>query len=216
MDPKWLDFAQRIQAIAQTGLSYNPQPFDRERYAHLLEIAAEMMASYTDTPIETIKIIFDAQSGHATPKIDVRGVVFRDDRILMARENLDGGRWTVPGGLADINELPSQSVEREVYEETGYRVRATRLLGLFDQRKNNHGPEIFHFFKAFFLCELLSETPDSARNSYSGASYNETGESHFFAMDEIPAELSTKRVTHAQIQRFFVQLAHPQWPADFD
>ena len=128
MDPQWLDFAQRIQAIAQTGLSYQPHIFDEERYHKLLEIAAEMIACYGDAEIPKLHELYSAQAGHATPKIDVRGVVFRDHRLLLVQEMLDGGRWTLPGGWADINEAPSEATAREVYEESGYQTRPVKLL----------------------------------------------------------------------------------------
>ena len=150
MDSKWLDFAQRIQALAQTGLNYDPHIFDRERYDKLMEIAAEMFAAYSDSDVEHINGLFRQQTGHATPKIDVRGVVFRESKLLLVRENLDGGRWTLPGGWADINETPSIATAREVYEEAGYHTRAVKLLAFYDRRLHGHPPNIFHIYKAFF------------------------------------------------------------------
>ena len=186
MDPKWLDFAQRIQAIAQSGLQYDPHLFDRERYEKLTEIATEMIATYSDSDIDTIQAAFRQQDGHATPKVDVRGVVFRDQKILLVRENLDGGRWTVPGGWADINEAPSQATEREVYEETGYRAQARKLIALYDRRLHGHGPHLFHIYKLIFLCDLTSDAPAQAQIDNQSASFVETGESAFFAKDAIP------------------------------
>ena len=216
MEPKWLDFARRIQAIAQSGLHYDPPLFDRERYEYLLEIAAEMMAAYSDTDIQMIREVFARQDGHATPKVDVRGVVFRDEKILLVRENLDGGRWTIPGGWADINEAPSEATMREVYEETGYRTRARKLLALYDRRLHGHGPHLFHIYKLFFLCDLTSEQPAQAQIDNQSASFVETGEPTFFAENAIPDDLSTGRVTHAQIKRFFQHLRDPHLPTDFD
>jgi ADP-ribose pyrophosphatase YjhB (NUDIX family) len=216
MDPKWLDFAQRIQAIAQSGLHYDPHLFDRERYEKLLEIAVEMMATYSASDAATIRTVFGQQDGHATPKVDVRGVVFRDQKILLVRENLDGARWTVPGGWADINEAPSQATEREVYEETGYHTKARKLVALYDRRLHGHGPHLFHIYKLFFLCDLINDAPAQAQIDNQSASYMETGESAFFAEDDIPADLSIGRVTHAQIKRFFEHLRNPALPTDYD
>ena len=217
MDPQWLDFAQRIQAIAQTGLHYDPHMFDRERYEQLLEIAAEMMAAYSDGDIPRLRGLFDAQVGHATPKVDVRGVVFHENRILLVRENLlDAGRWTVPGGWADINEAPSQATVREVYEESGYRVRAVKLLALYDRRLHDHPPNIFHIYKLFFLCELLDAQRAQEQIDNERAAYAETGEVAFFAEDAIPEDLSVGRVTQRQISRFFEHLRNPALPTDFD
>lgn len=216
MNPQWLDFAQRLQAIAQTGLNYQPHMFDQERYDKVMEIAAEMMAAYTDSDVEQIRDLFDSQSGHATPKADVRGVVFRDNKILMVRENLDGGRWTLPGGWADINESPGATTVREVYEETGYHTRAVKLLALYDRRLQGHPPIVFHAYKVFFLCELLSDERSQEQIDNQHASFVETGEVAFFGEDEIPGDLSIARVTRKQIERFFEHLRQPDLPTDFD
>jgi ADP-ribose pyrophosphatase YjhB (NUDIX family) len=216
MDPKWLDFAQRIQALAQTGLNYEPHRFDQERYDKLLDIAAAMFSAYSDTDIEHITGVFRQQTGHATPKVDVRGVVFREDKLLLVREQLDGGRWTLPGGWADINEAPSIATVREVYEETGYRAQAVKLLALYDRRLHGHPPGVFHAYKLFFRCELLNDQPEQAQVDNQSASFVETSEATFFAESEIPADLSLGRVTPSQIRRFFEHLRQPDLPTDFD
>lgn len=211
---KQVDWAQRLQAIAQTGLSYDPPPFDRERYEMIGEIAAEMLAANNDEDLPAIRAMFDAQTGHATPKTDVRGVVFRDGKILMVQETLDGSRWTLPGGWADIGESAGDAVAREVYEETGYTVRAVKLLALYDRNKHEHPPFLFHTYKAFFLCELTA--PERSVTSSTSASFAETGEIGWFGEADIPADLSVMRVTRAQIARFFAHLRHPELPTDFD
>lgn len=211
---KQVDWAQRLQSIAQTGLHYDPPPFDRERYELILEIAAEMLASNSDADIPTIRAVFDAQTGHATPKTDVRGVVFREGKILMVQEKLDGSRWTLPGGWADIGESAGDAVAREVFEETGYTVKPVKLLALYDRNKHTHPPFPFHAYKAFFLCDLTS--PERSAFVSSSASYAETGEIGWFSEDEIPDDLSVMRVTPTQIARFFAHLRHPELPTDFD
>lgn len=216
MEPKWLDFAQRIQAIAQSGLHYDPNLYDRERYEKLLDIAAEMMAAYSDVDEPLIRAIFDQQDGHATPKVDVRGVVFRDDKLLLVRENLDGGRWTLPGGWADINEAPSAATVREVYEESGYQTRAVKLLALYDRRLHDHGPHLFHIYKVFFRCDLVSDEPAQEQIDNQSAAFVETGEATFFAEADIPADLSIGRVTHHQIKYLFAHLRNPDLPTAFD
>jgi ADP-ribose pyrophosphatase YjhB (NUDIX family) len=213
--PPLLDWAQKLQAIAQTGLNYNPPPFDRERYEQVLEIAAEMLRGSGDTDAAMIKALFDAQSGHATPKIDVRGVVFRDDKILLVQEKMDNYRWTLPGGWADIGDTPSGATVREIYEESGYTTRAVKLLALYDRNRHDHPPFPFHAYKAFFLCELIDPERHIDTQTTS-ASYSETGEVAFFGEHDIPAELSVGRVTRAQIARFFVHLRQPDLPTDFD
>ncbi len=216
MDPQWLDFAQRIQAIAQTGLHYQPHSFDAERYDKLLDIAREMLAAYSDSPPEHINGLFQQQTGHATPKVDVRGVVFRDQKLLLVREHLDGDRWTLPGGWADINEAPSIATAREVYEETGYQTQAVKLLAFYDRRLHGHPPHIFHIYKVFFRCNLLHDEPAQEQIDNQSAAFVETSNATFFAEDEIPDDLSLGRVTPSQIKRLFAHLRNPDLPTDFD
>ncbi len=77
--------------------------------------------------------------GYATPKVDVRGSVFRDDQILLVKERADG-LWTLPGGWADVNESPREAVVREIMEESGYHTRANKLLAVWDRAKHQHTP----------------------------------------------------------------------------
>lgn len=208
MIPNWLDWAQRLQALAQTGLTFAESPFDIQRYEEIRAIATEMMAAGADQNSADITSAFMEQQGYATPKIDVRGAVFRDGRILLVSERFDEGRWTLPGGWADVGEPPSTATVREIWEEAGYRAKAVKLLAFYDRNKHEHPAYIFHAYKAFFLCELTEPEqimqPDM-----------ETLDTGWFALDELP-ELSTARVTEKQIRRFFDHLQHPEWPTDFD
>lgn len=204
--PFWLDYARRLAALAQSGISYCRNPYDLERYHQLRELAAEMIAEGSGEPVEQIHDLLEAQAGYATPKLDVRGVVFKDGKILLVRENSDRGRWTLPGGWVDVGEPPRLAAEREVFEESGYRVRATRLLALFDREKHGHPPYIFHTYKIFILCELLGGSPlDSL----------ETSGADFFTPEALP-ELSVARTTASEIQRMFEHHQHPEWPTDLD
>jgi ADP-ribose pyrophosphatase YjhB (NUDIX family) len=205
MDPKWLDWARKLQAIAQTGLSYPKDPFDVERYKAIYEIATEMMATQGNVDIGDVRALFTGEVGHATPKIDVRGAVFRDDAILMVRERSDG-LWTLPGGWADIGEPPSTAVVREIYEESGYQTRAAKLLALYDRSLHEHPPFVHYAYKLFFRCELTGGKPTESI---------ETDGVAFFREHELP-ELSLGRVTPSQIARLFEHYRNPAWPADFD
>jgi ADP-ribose pyrophosphatase YjhB (NUDIX family) len=210
--PNLIDWAQRLQSIAQSGLTYTPQPFDRLRYEDVRAIAIEMMTAAGDglSP-DDMRALFDAQQGHTTPKVDVRGAVFRGDTILLVQEKMDGNRWTLPGGWADVGESAGDGVAREIWEETGYRARPVKLMAAFDRNKHDHPPMLFHAYKLFFLCELTSEAREiDPRNV-------ETGDVGWFRADEIAAlPLSVGRVTAAQIARFFVHHANPTLPTDFD
>lgn len=206
MIPEWLKWARELQALAQNGLTFSKNQFDTERYEAIMEISAEMMALHSETEKTTILNMFRDQAGYATPKIDVRGVAFRNDKILLVKEKIDGG-WTLPGGWADPNETPSQSIEREVFEESGFQVRAVKLLALYDRDTQGHFPPYpFHIYKAFFLCEIYGGE---------GQLSNETDGVDFFSEGEIPP-LSESRVRLHQIQRFFNQYRTSQWETEFD
>ena len=207
MDPQWLQWAKELQAIAQIGLTYSSTShFDVERYNRIREIAAEILASSGDVGSDEVLEVLQREEGYATPKVDVRGVVFRDDEILLVRETSDG-RWTLPGGWADVNQTARDAVAREVFEESGYRVAPSKLLAVFDRSRHEHTPSFpFHVYKIFILCRLIGGEP---KTSY------ETSAVEFFGEDALP-ELSTSRVTVAQIRRMFEHLRQPDLPTDFD
>jgi ADP-ribose pyrophosphatase YjhB (NUDIX family) len=203
-----LDWARRLQALAQSGLAYDGvSAYDRGRYEEARRIAAEMLAEPDGFSAEELEGLFSEQVGHATPKLDIRGAVFRDDEILLVQERADGNRWTLPGGWVDVGESPSDAVVREVREESGYETRAVRLLALYDREKHAHPPHAWHTWKVFFLCELVSEEQ--------GDTDHEVGEVGFFPLDSLP-ELSVSRVTGAQIERFFELRGSPERPTEFD
>lgn len=204
--PKWLTWSQRIQAIAQSGMQYTQNPFDVERYKQLSAIAAEMMAVQTEADAGEVLRIFSAQDGYATPKLDVRGVVFKNHKLLMVRELMDGGKWTLPGGWIDINEPPSLAVERELREEAGVIVKAKKILAVYDRNQHGHPIYPFHAYKLFILCDLIAEaTPDPI----------ETADPTFFAENAI-RDLSEARVTLEEIKRMFEHHRNPDLPTDFD
>lgn len=214
--PQWLNWAHRLESVAQTGLFYEPPAFDRERYEAVMAIAAEMITAaaegQADVPGDLRDLLLElmhGQAGHTTPKIDVRGVVFQGDKLLLVQETLDQNRWTLPGGWADPGESASESTVREVWEETGFRVSAVKLLAVFD-RARHHPPFIFDAYKIYFRCELSSDV--RAVNPHNV----ETGDVGWFGADEIPPDLSLGRVTAAQIARFFRHLHDPSLPTEFD
>lgn len=205
---QWLRWAQQIQAIAQTGLAYTEGPYDRERYHQLRAIAAEMLAAYGGSDPTQVLDLLSQETGYATPKVDVRGVVFRDDTILLVKEREDG-RWTLPGGWADVGETPAEATVREVQEEAGYPTRAVKLLAAYDRDRQGHTPPLIHaVYKLFFRCELLDDSVDPQPNL-------EVEDVGFFAADRIP-DLSLGRVTPQQLARWFEHYRQPDLPTDFD
>ena len=205
-DPQWLRWARELQSIAQNGLHFTKEPYDRQRYEALRDIAAEMMAAGSDHPLESITGLFSSQAGYATPKVDVRGVVFRADKILLVRERTDG-KWTLPGGWADLCAAPAENVVREIFEESGFATRATKLLAVFDRSRHPHTPPFpFHVYKMFFHCAIIGGEAQPS---------SETDRVEFFGENELP-ELSLTRVTPWQISRAFEHHRQPDLATDFD
>jgi len=203
-----LDWAKRLQAIAQTGLTYAKDQYDIERYRGIGGIASEMMsACSTNIPSTRLVDIFGCEVGYATPKIDVRAAVFSRDRLLLVRERSDDA-WTLPGGWADVGDSPSAAAARETKEESGYDVVARKLAAVYDRDHPRHGhpPMAYHVYKLFFVCELLGGAPTTSI---------ETQDVGFFAEDRLP-NLSVPRVTAEQIAHLFGHYRHPEWPTSFD
>ena len=205
MDPQWLWWVKRLQAIAQDGLTYARDPYDLGRYEQLRQVAAEILAAHSAADLEHARELLWLETGPATPKVDVRAAAFDGDRILLVKEPEDG-RWSLPGGWADVGESASEAAVREVYEESGYRVRAVRLISAYDRDRHGHPPIPYHVYKLNFLCEILGK-PRSQTVDSDGVG--------FFGEDELP-ELSLTRVTPTQIRRFFEHCRDSGLPADFD
>jgi ADP-ribose pyrophosphatase YjhB (NUDIX family) len=204
---EWLDLVRRLQAVAQSGLTYAKDPYDVERYEQVRMIAAEIAAYHSETPASRIDELFAGELGYATPKLDIRALVLDEKGDVLLVKEKEDGCWTLPGGWVDVGESPSEAVEREVEEESGYQVHAVRLLALWDRNKHPHPPMPFHVYKVCFLCELLSGDPLTASM--------ETEEVGFFAKDALP-ELSLKRVMPQQIERLTELAADHSESADFD
>jgi ADP-ribose pyrophosphatase YjhB (NUDIX family) len=202
----WLNWSRKLQSLAQDGLAFTTNPFDKERYHEIQVIAAEIIAANSSFPTEKVQSIFTAEDGYATPKVDVRGAVFMDGKILLVREMLDGGRWTVPGGWADPGEAPGEAVAREVWEETGYQVRVVKIAAVYDRDRHGHPAYFFTIYKLFFICELLGGEPVSSI---------ETGESRFSSVNDLP-ELSIGRVTTEEILMLFRHHVKPEIPTEYD
>lgn len=206
MEPKWLEWAKRLQALSQNGLTYAKDTFDRERYEQIQHIAAEMLAEKADAKTEDVLDLFSREKDYATPKVDVRGAVFKDGRILLVKERSDG-RWSLPGGWADVGESPAESVEREVQEESGFHVKAQRLVAIYDRDKHPHKPQMhYHIYKLFFICEI---TGGRATTS------SETEQVNFFSESDLP-ELSITKILPEQIANMFEYYRQAELPVYFD
>ena len=207
-DPDWLIWTRELQALAQTGLAFSVNPYDRERYLMLRTLASKMMAAHTGAIADRIEALFANESGYATPKIDVRAAAFDDrDRILMVREAADGGRWTLPGGFADVNITVTESIVKEVREESGFDVRVRKLAAVWDRTRQGHPPTIFSCCKLFYLCDVIGGVATTSL---------ETSEVGWFAEAEVPGELSLGRTLPSQIGRMFEHHRNPGLSTDFE
>jgi len=207
-EPRWLQWSRQLQSIAQAGLTFSTDPYDRERYEMLRELAAEMLAAQIDAPVARIAQLLRNEDGYATPKIDIRAAVFDGDgRLLFVREAADHGRWTLPGGWADVNLTPAENALKEVREESGYEARIVKLAAAWDRSRQGHAASLWSCLKMFFICEL---TGGEARTSH------ETTEVAWFARHAIPADLSQGRVLPQQIARMFAHRDDPGLPTEFE
>ena len=206
-EPAWLGLAREFQAIAQTGLHYSKDKFDTQRYERLRALAAEMMAMGSGAAAERIMDLFRQDVGYGTPRVGVRGAVFRDDQILMVREVSDG-RWALPGGWADVNQTASECVIREIQEESGFTARAVKLCGVWDRSRHGFPPNPLTIYTMFFLCELTGGAPRPSL---------ETSEVGLLRRRRIARASSPGRNQAHQIRRMFAHRREPGLkPTEFD
>ena len=204
-EPAWLVVGRELKAIAQIGLTFSRDAFDRQRYERIRELSAALIANGSDGDAAKVLELFQLDAGYATPKVDVRGAVFREGRVLLVREVSDGG-WTLPGGWADVNQTAAECVVREISEESGFQARALKLAAVHDYRKRHPPRHIDSIYKMFFICELVG---GSARPSH------ETSDVGFFSRSALP-KLSVGRTTADQIELMFRHAERPDLPTDFD
>lgn len=203
-----LEAAKRLNALAQAGLTYSTNAYDLERFEEIRVISVEMLNELTDEPIEKIAPLFAAGEGeYPTPKVDIRAVVFRgDDELLMVQEKIDGLKWTLPGGWADVGYTPSEVAVKETEEETGLHVKPGRLLAVFDKRVHPHPPQPWYVYKFFIRCEV---TGGEIRTGI-----HDIGEVRWVKREELShIPLSTDRVTASQLEMLFTFVTNPEAPA---
>jgi ADP-ribose pyrophosphatase YjhB (NUDIX family) len=205
MELKWLEWAKQLQSIAQAGLTYSKDVFDLERFQLIRDISVDMMSQHTNISKTIIKDLFANETGYATPKVDIRSAVFIGNKILMVKEKTDE-KWSLPGGWGDIGLTPSEVAVKEVREESGFEVKATKLIGVFDMKCHPHPPYPYHVYKILIQCEIIGgEAKEGIETSAVG----------FFSKNELPP-LSITRVTESQIQLAFEHLDNPLKPTYFD
>jgi ADP-ribose pyrophosphatase YjhB (NUDIX family) len=197
-----------LSALSQNGMTYGADEYDLDRYQQTGRLAAELLAVISGRPAPELAIELGRDSGYATPKVDVRGVVFDDEeQVLLMRERADG-LWSVPGGWADPGESPSAAVVREVLEETGYGSSAVKLIACWDRELHNNPPPLpVHVYKLFFLCRRNGtlQPPEAL----------ETLDVGWFPLNTLPP-LSLGRVNHRQLTRALAHHRTPTLPTEFD
>ena len=203
--PQWLQWAREIQGMCQTGLNYSKSDYDAARYRRLMEIASEIVEIHAGLPAGPLAEHFSAQPGYATVKVDVRAAVVRDGKVLLVQEKKDR-RWAMPGGWADVGEVPSQMVAREAFEESGLIVIPRKVIGVYDANRAPIHLEFYHAYKIVFLCEIIggSEQPG-----------DETIAADFFSFENLPA-LSTYRTSTQHIAELYEHIRDATRPAAFD
>lgn len=203
--PNWLIWARKLQALAQAGLTYAENAYDRSRYQDLHDLAVEIFAAQTGVAPAEVAGWFAAQPGYATPKVDVRAACFREGQVLLVREKADGG-WCLPGGWADVGDVPSQAAEREVLEEAGFTCVARKVIGVFDANRGGQPLTAYHAYKLIFLCELTggAPTPD-----------HEISAVGFFGREAVPP-LSQARTAPHHLAECFRHLDDAARPTAFE
>ena len=201
---KWLQWAVELQSIAQAGLFYGKDKFDKARYEQIRDIAAEMIAYKSEIPLEKVKDLFCNEVGYQTPKLDTRAAIFQDDKILLVKEA--NGTWSLPGGWVDVNVSVKENTIKEVKEEAGLDVTADLVIAVQDREKHNLPIYAYKVCKIFVLCTVTGGEFESNI---------ETVESRYFGMDELPA-LATEKNNEEQIKMCFDAYHADHWKTLFD
>ena len=206
-DNQWLEWAKELQDLSQCALAYCKDKFDIERFQRIREISAQMAATVVDMPVETVRGMFCAGTGYQTARIETRAAVMRDGKLLMVQEAK--GKWALPGGWQDYNQTVRENTVKEVQEEAGMAVRATRLIALHDYHRRNEDETHFPFniCKAFVLCEYISGQFQENLETISCG---------FFGPDEIPAPLALGKCNAEQLDMCFRAASDPHWQVEFD
>ncbi len=203
MNDQIVEWAKELQSLAQAGLYYGRDVYDRERYQRIREIAAEMMLSRADIPAEKITGLFCGDTGYQTPKVDTRSAIFQEGKILLVCEN---GKWSLPGGWCEYNLSPADNAVKETKEEAGLDVIVRKVIAVQDRDRHNPPPYAYGVVKIFYLCEAISG---------SFAENIETSASAYFPEDDLPP-LSVEKTSEEQIRMCFAANADDRWITQFD
>ena len=202
---KWLEWAIEIQSLAQAGLTYTDNVYDIERYERLREISAEIISEKSNINLEKVKDLFCNETGYQTPKVDTRAAIFKGNKILLTHEN--NGTWSLPGGWCDVLESVKSNTEKEVKEETGLDVEATKIISIQDRNKHNKPVYAYGVCKVFVMCNVI------------GGKFTkniETTETQYFSLNELPENLAEEKTNKEQIEMCFNAYNDKNWQTLFD
>lgn len=201
---RWLDWAVELQSIAQAGLTYGRDAYDKERYARIREISAEILARMAELPVEKVKGLFCNETGYQTPKLDTRAAIFQDGKILLVQEN--SGKWSLPGGWCEVNLSVAENTVKEVKEEAGLDVTADRIIAIQDRAKHNLPHYAYGVCKIFVQCTVVGGqfSPNIETVGY-----------HYFSLEELP-QLAQEKNNEEQIRMCFEAYSSPDWVTQFD
>jgi len=204
-----IDLSKRIKAIADIGLLYTSDDFDKERYHELKLIGEKLLSRELDTTPENVKSFFDECIDYPTPKVDVRVLVLNDEeQILMVQEKNDE-KWSLPGGWADIGKTPSEVAIGEVLEETGLKITCKCLSGVFDKRMHAHPPQPYYVYKMIFYGELISPDENVLKPAFDVLDVS------WFDVGGLPS-LSTDRILSSQIEVIYKNIMDQNFTTIFD
>ncbi|MDR1831388.1 MAG: NUDIX hydrolase [Fusobacteriaceae bacterium] len=192
MDPLWLTWAKKLQSVAQSGLAYSDNPYDRDRYEQIREICVDILSRYTEAGEEKIRTLFASEDGYQTPKVDVRAAIFKGNEILLIREKIDG-KWAMPGGWADVDLSIRDNIAKEAREEAGCEIKIRRMVAVLDRQRHVRDAFPFSVYKIIVECDYVGQHFE--KNT-------ETSAYGFFTLDNLPT-LSEGRTNRKQLELCF-------------
>jgi ADP-ribose pyrophosphatase YjhB (NUDIX family) len=194
----WLDCSKKLEAIAKTGIFYSSNPYETERFEQIASIANDLISHYSNSEPQKVEMLYNMENGYVTPKTDIRSVVIKNKQILMVKEKADG-KWTIPGGWADIGYTPFEVAVKETFEEAGLNVKPVRVLAIMDKKCHPHPPSPFYSYKIFILCKIEGGVLQPG---------TETLEAKFFNITDLPP-LSEERLTIDQLKIVIERAENP-------
>lgn len=200
------DEIKRLRSIADIGLLYCNNEYDKARYLELQEISIRLLSKVSGHSPEDLKESFPLYKDYPTAKVDIRGLVLSfDKKILLVKESADN-KWSLPGGWADIGHSPKEVIVKEFKEETGLDVIPQVLLAVFDKRMHAHPPQSFYVYKMVFYCTAISSQLDKGFDVL---------DVKYFDISNLP-ELSEDRILKSQIELLYKKVIESDCKAYFD